>query len=44
MINNYDHIEVVDGFFKSLQSDYKKSNIYSIKVKNSYLDPKLDIN
>ena len=43
IINNYDHLQKVDGFFKSLQADYKKSNIYSIKVKNSNFSKNLDI-
>ena len=29
----------IDGFFKSAQSDYKKSNIYSLRVRNSGLNP-----
>ena len=38
-INSYDHIQLIDGFFKSAQIDYKKSNIYSLKVVNSGLNP-----
>ena len=41
-INSYDHVELIDGFFKSAQRDYKKSNIYSIKITNSGLNPEYD--
>lgn len=43
IVSNYDYIECNKGFFKFRQNDLHKSNIYSIKLKNSGLNPENDI-
>ncbi len=42
-ISNFDHVERVKGLFKYQQNDIKKSNIYSLKLTNSGLNPANDI-
>ncbi len=42
-ISNYDHIEHIKGLLKFQQNDIKKSNIYSIQLQNSGLNPQNDI-
>ena len=42
-ISNFDHVERVKGLFKYQQNDIKKSNIYSLKLTNSGLNPSNDI-
>ena len=42
-ISNFDHVECVKGLFKYQQNDIKKSNVYSLKLTNSGLNPSNDI-
>ena len=42
-ISNFDHVERVKGLFKYQQNDIKKSNIYSLRLTNSGLNPTNDI-
>ena len=42
-ISNFDHVERVKGLFKYQQNDIKKSNIYSLRLTNSGLNPANDI-
>ena len=42
-ISNFDHVECVKGLFKYQQNDIKKSNIYSLRLTNSGLNPANDI-
>lgn len=42
IVSNYDYVERNFGFFKYQQENLHKSNIYSIKITNSGLNPETD--
>lgn len=42
IVSNYDYVERNFGFFKYQQENLHKSNIYSIKLSNSGLNPEND--
>lgn len=42
-ISKYDHVEHLKGFFKLQQTDIHKSNVYSIQLTNTGLNPLQDL-
>lgn len=43
IVSHYDYVERTYGFFKYQQENTHKSNIYSVKLKNSGLNPQNDL-